>query len=165
MDPLDKFQIISYALGVDRNTQRTRGNKMKTQFSIERMDDKSAHPIHHIYPNQNDPQDGFIEIDPEKKTIEAGYNPEIGDAVPADVWNGDVFRFGVNSFASGETLNDMMEEIIPLAEKLADAWEKSDHDGIESIESKINAVIESWDGSDDGKCDGTDCDVCFPVES
>lgn len=29
MDPLDKLPIISYTLGVDKNTQRTRENKMK----------------------------------------------------------------------------------------------------------------------------------------
>ena len=45
-------------------------------------------PLYLRYSGQTNPQPAHIEIDPEEKTITAEANPEIGNAVPMNVWHG-----------------------------------------------------------------------------
>lgn len=81
----------------------------------------------HIQGHQ--PQPCYIEVDLERGTISATYDPEIGGGVPKSVWNGYVRRFRIPPLTA-EVANATMEKIKPLVETMLDHWD------------------EEWDGGD-----------------
>lgn len=81
----------------------------------------------HIQGHQ--PQPCYIEVDLERGTISATYDPEIGGAIPKSVWNGYVRRFRIPPLTA-DVANATMEKIKPLVETMLDHWD------------------EEWDGND-----------------
>lgn len=81
----------------------------------------------HIQGHQ--PQPCYIEVDLERGTISATYDPEIGGAIPKSVWAGYVRRFRIPPLTA-DVANATMEKIKPLVETMLDHWD------------------EEWDGND-----------------
>ena len=111
------------------------------------------------YPGQINPQGCYIEFDPRDNTALASYNPEIGNAIPADLWHGRYFRFYLPYPIYAASADGLMEELIPLFTELSENYEE-DWDGsnfigkindrgteiIELIENKIeNSLTEEND--------------------
>jgi hypothetical protein len=95
-----------------------------------------------IYPNQYEPQDCFIELDLSSGRMSAQTNPEIGNAVPVDVWHGLVRRYYVPGPPTPAAANALMEDISSHAQIILDHAE----------------VI--WDGSNNVvRTHGCDCPI------
>lgn len=75
------------------------------------------------YPMQYKNQPAYIAFDPENRTLCASYNGEIGNAVPADVYNGRAFRFTFPSMARLRDVRAVMQKIAPLCEQYCESYE------------------------------------------
>lgn len=63
-------------------------------------------PVFLRYAGQHAPQRAIVEIDPERRSITACADPEIGGAVPVEVWHGRVLRLDCTPYASEQGLRD-----------------------------------------------------------
>jgi antitoxin (DNA-binding transcriptional repressor) of toxin-antitoxin stability system len=77
----------------------------------------------HVYPRQSEPQDCFISLDTRDGELTADWNPEIGNAVPSDVYHGFVRRYPIPVLQPA-TVNALMESIAPLAQRVIDGTER-----------------------------------------
>ena len=68
-----------------------------------------AAPLYRKYPRQFHEQDAYVEMD-EYGFISASYNPEIGNAVPMDVYQRRTLRFGITPYLSGHQLADILSQ-------------------------------------------------------
>lgn len=75
------------------------------------------------YPSQTEPQDMYISLDLEDGELTASYNGEIGNAVPSNVWHGHTRRYYFPGILSVESINSIMAELKPLAQKIIDGYE------------------------------------------
>lgn len=75
-----------------------------------------------VYQGQVDPQDCYIELDTRSGRMHADYNPEIGNAVPCEVYYGEIRHYAIPALKA-ETANELMEQIRPLAQRVADGTE------------------------------------------
>lgn len=66
-------------------------------------------PVYSRYPREINPQPAYIAIDLEARTVEADYNGEIGNAVPAGVYYGAVRRIPLTPYARGSELATFLE--------------------------------------------------------
>jgi len=74
------------------------------------------------YPQQSNPQDCFLEIDPDQAQLRCDYNSEIGSAMPMHVWNNLIRRYTIPCLRA-KSANELMETVAPLAEKLIASYE------------------------------------------
>ena len=74
-----------------------------------------AAPLYKKYSDYLPEQDAYVEMD-EYGFISASYNPEIGNAVPVDVYQRRTLRFGITPYLSGDELVDIVtsEEVTNL---------------------------------------------------
>lgn len=79
--------------------------------------------LHRQYPGQHEPQDAYVEVGLEQQTLCADYNGEVGNAVPADVYHGQVRRYEIPALTS-TAANELLEEIRPLAERMVADWDE-----------------------------------------
>lgn len=102
----------------------------------------------HRYPRQSAPQGAFVELDPERRTLGCETNPEIGNAVPADVWYGRLLRWPIPPLRA-DAANDLLAALAPLAERVAAGysveWDGTNHVGrlTDSARQACDA-IERW---------------------
>jgi hypothetical protein len=84
-----------------------------------------------IYPNQTEPQACFIALNLCTGRMSAQTNPEIGNAVPMDVWHGLVRRYYVQGSPLAAVANALMEDIASHAQAILDhadvVWDGSNH--------------------------------------
>lgn len=85
-------------------------------IKIIRLEDETY--LHVQYPGQTSPQDCYIELDLEGETLSANYNAEVGNAVPLAVYHGRRRRYTIPALTA-TAANALMEELLPLMEKLA----------------------------------------------
>jgi len=69
------------------------------------------------YGGQYDPQPTFIALNMSEGGLSAGYDPEIGGAVPMNVYHGFVRRYPIHT-QSVVLANKLMRQIRPLAERV-----------------------------------------------
>lgn len=69
------------------------------------------------------PQPAYIELDPEEGTLCADYSGVIGNAVPAAVYYGRLFRFKFPPSAKLKDVRRVMKSILPLCEKLCEGYD------------------------------------------
>lgn len=78
------------------------------------------------YDGQTRPQDAFIELDPIHQIARAAYDPEIGGAVPMDVYHGIVqrwhFLFVPTSMAANRILQDCQELFESICQGCTEHW-------------------------------------------
>ena len=96
-----------------------------SKIKIETVD--SPAELFNRYPNQDRPQDCFIELDLSSGRMSADSNPEIGNAVPMDVWHGLVRRYSLPGPILGDVANTLMADIASPAQSVLDhAWPEWD---------------------------------------
>ena len=99
------------------------------------------------YPNQQEPQPCFIELDLKAQAMRAAYNCEIGNAVPFSVWHGHDRRYPV-ALLCADSANQLMESLAVLAERViagyTSEWDGSNHNAEFSDEAFI-ADARIWE--------------------
>lgn len=122
-----------------------------TTLSINHLDPAEQDALYCHYSRQYGPQPAFIELDTQSGHMWAGYNPEIGNAVPMEVWHGLTRRYSLPVILSTDRANELMDEIAPLAQRVLDGteehWNGSNHvarmnEDAEDAEREIQALIE-----------------------
>jgi hypothetical protein len=122
------------------------------KVSVEKVENKNElfckYELHH------EPQDCFIELDCDSGKLSAGYNPEIGNAVPARVFSGEVQRWSIPPLET-DSCNELLEEIEGFAQVIVDgytsAWNGSGYEiwfsaeAEESIEA-VESICRDWHG-------------------
>ncbi|CAI4198577.1 hypothetical protein OG330_31015 (plasmid) [Streptomyces albidoflavus] len=79
--------------------------------------------LHRQYSGQHEAQPVYIELDLESETLHASYNAEVGNAVPFSVRHGFERRYTI-PVLTGEAANQLMEQLVPLANRVVADWEK-----------------------------------------
>jgi len=101
------------------------------QLTIARLDEAPLHPLYHVYPGQTAPQGAYVELDCEAACLSADWDPQIGGAVPFDVWHGHQRRFPVSADLAAGEINRLMDAITPRAARVVagyeSVWDGSNH--------------------------------------
>jgi len=101
------------------------------------------------YSGQVNAQGCFIWVNLRDREMGADYNPEIGNAVPADVYKGTTRRYYLPAAIYAKSANRLMEHILPLAESLLSTYDGRETQYMFDIENKIESFIDNWlDGED-----------------
>jgi len=115
--------------------------------------EKTLAPLFHRYPRQDAEQAAFIELDLRNETLCGNWNAEIGNAVPFSVYHGHERNYSIPATANGEAINELLDTLLPLAEKLLDtyesAWDGNNHvahfqGSAPEIEQEIESTISDW---------------------
>ena len=84
-----------------------------------------------IYPDQTEPQACFIALNLCTGRMSGQTDPEIGNAVPMDVWHGIVRRYYLPGPLLAKAANALMEDIASHAQAILDhadvVWDGSSH--------------------------------------
>jgi len=94
-----------------------------TTVNIRKLGTETRHPLYQYYHGQDQPQPAYLEIDLESGVVEADCSGEIGTAVPVRVWHGVVQRYGINNDLTYIEINELMDKIAPLAQRVIDGAE------------------------------------------
>jgi len=121
---------------------------------------KNIDDVYCRYPGQSSTQPTYVEFDQSTGDLRATYNPEIGNAVPADVWSGQVLRFGIPPLKI-KTANALLQRIAPVAQRVLDGvidastlvgeWEPTYTKDAEAAIGEIEALCAptyGWDESE-----------------
>jgi hypothetical protein len=102
-----------------------------TTLSFSIADEDPRHNHIEIYPNQTEPQGAYISLDLSTGAMWYATNPEIGDAVPVDVWHGLVRRYHLPAQISTASTNALMQEVAHHAQTVLDhaevVWDGSNN--------------------------------------
>lgn len=82
-------------------------------------------PNYARYGGQMEPQEAYIAVDLEERTLWAAYNGEPGNAVPSWVWHGLVRRYSIPATANVRWLREMLSdpELLGMFERLVETSE------------------------------------------
>ena len=125
---------------------------------------KGLVPCYSKYPIQCTPQGAYIELDCRTGELIADYNGEIGNTVPFSVWYGHQQRGAIPPCASGEAINEMLDNLEPHCQEILDGYDTrfdgSNHvsdyseaaqEAIDAVESIVHScdpetvwIIEDW---------------------
>lgn len=97
-----------------------------------------THPLHHQYDGDFEPLPAYIEIDPEDDELSAGIGEE--QCTPIYVCLGKSYRVSVSAELTHDEVVALMDEIKPLAEKVAEGH-STEWDG-SNIVGKLDACAE-----------------------
>jgi hypothetical protein len=126
--------------------------------------EKSCRPCFMKYDGQIFPQKAYIEID-DNGDFDYGYSGEIGNAIPADVFNNARIRWPVSSELTESEIEMVIERIKPRALKILETTEvvygkrrltEEASDIITDIEYELSIVSSNYDCF----CQDDDCDYC-----
>ncbi len=93
------------------------------------------------YEGQSERQPIYLELDPEKREVTIGYNPEIGNAYPCDVWNG-LLRWYYIPLMSRRNAARFARKHIDLFARVCDGWSRA-YDGNRSIGRMSDDAIDA----------------------
>jgi hypothetical protein len=111
----------------------------------------TSEDIHCKYPGQHEPQKIVIEINPSNGTLRAFYDPEIGGAVPMDVYHFHRIWQWCDGGLSCRAVRAILRDVAPLADRVCDGhtveWDGNNMSGrltpdAESALDQLSAVIE-----------------------
>ncbi|MEV4440450.1 hypothetical protein AB0K09_15780 [Streptomyces sp. NPDC049577] len=131
--------------------------------------------LYRHYDQQAEPQPVFVELDLEDGVLYASYDPEVGNARPAEVGNGRTRRYcltgkdysGERVIPTAEGANRLLERIAPLAQRVLDGasieWNGHNRVGVldedaQDAEETIKALVEDADLGEDGAIELWDMD-------
>lgn len=130
----------------------------------------AGNELHKKYQGQSDRQSCYIELDCKNEYLTAGYNPEIGNAIPSEVAYGHDIRWSIPCLTA-DTANELLTKIAPHAEQIIEGYEsrwngnnqiaefsaeaKTAIDAIQQlcdeygeIYNDDEQIIQSWDAED-----------------
>jgi hypothetical protein len=129
----------------------------------------AQHPLYWKYPRQTRPQRAVVAIDARDGAILADYDPEVGDAVPMDVYHGHVLCWHISPYITAEALDELLATIQPLAERIIAGYESEwdgqnhvaryDADAQRAID-QIEELMVAYE-DDDWVCDDDECELLF----
>jgi hypothetical protein len=131
----------------------------------------SCRPIYRRYDGQCQAQDAYLEIS-EDGALECSWNAEIGNATPCDVCYGVTMRFSISNSLTQQSINNLVREIRPLAQKLLEtsdchfnsqsnyARDRFD-DEEQEIVDEIEKICEQYDDREVEGCWECGCDYCY----
>lgn len=118
------------------------------------------------YPTVHQPQDVYVSLNCDTKTLSAAYAGDIGNALPMHVYNRRTLRWRIPALTA-DAANALLAEVLPFAETIvagyACAWNGESHVGrydddadaaVESVSRLIEAkdftdqTIVAWDAAD-----------------
>jgi transcriptional regulator with XRE-family HTH domain len=79
--------------------------------------------LYRHYDRQSEAQPAYIELDLREGTLLADYNAEVGNAIPFSVFHGFERRYSI-PVLHGDAANRVMEELVPLADRMLADWEE-----------------------------------------
>jgi hypothetical protein len=138
---------------------------MTTTVTIRPAENKTE--LYCRYGDQTNPQGVLIELDCESGVLRAMYNPEIGNAVPCDVWHGRSLRYTIPCYTASAA-NDLLASLVPLAQRVLDGytseWDGSNNVGklaadAQAASEQISAICEPEpyaEGNTVNVCDADD---------
>lgn len=115
-----------------------------TTTAVESIYDGGA--IYCRYPGQHTPQPCYLEIDPERGTVDAGYSREI-NGTPEPVWAGRRRQYAIPCLRP-EAIEALIERLLSLAVAVCDGYEEDDDrrgtvdDDAAAAEREIEALCE-----------------------
>ena len=122
---------------------------------IEVVHLESSAALFYDYPGQLSPQPCYVELDLRDGTLRADYNKaEISNATPFAVYHGHVRRYTIPCLKA-QTANRLLDELVPLAERVAagciSQWNGRNHvaelsEDARAAEAQIVATIEFYGG-------------------
>jgi hypothetical protein len=103
-------------------------------MNIRNLDPEQIAPLYCQYGGQTTPQPAYLYIHLPDRTVWADYASEIGYGMTTDVYHGHTLRYRLASpYVSADAVNDLYDEIGPLASSLADMyssrWDGNNHVG------------------------------------
>jgi len=116
----------------------------------------SGFELHQQYPTEHRAQPCFVELDARTGALSASYNPEIGNAVPLDMFNGHVLRWDIPSMKE-KPANALLAAIAPIAQRIVDGYDAQwrGHEAVATYTSdasdaqiEIDALCHSVDEAD-----------------
>lgn len=123
-------------------------------MEIKIQEVKHNNEIYCRYSGQIKPQDTYIGLDTRNGKMWAECNCEIGNAIPFNVWHGQVRRYTIPLF-NATSVNELMEEIKPLAQRLVDGaseeWDGNNMvtrltEDAQEAEEEICKAVDSFAG-------------------
>lgn len=93
---------------------------MKTEITI--VPSTGEYPLYRMYPQQFNPQNAFIRLDPEEAELSADWNAEVGNAIPMAVGHGLVLRYPVSCYLTADEVNALMNQLTPLALRVCNGY-------------------------------------------
>ncbi len=93
----------------------------KTTVTIDRISTETLHPLYAQYDGQCTAQPSYVELDLDSGNLGADYSSAVGGGVPVRVWEGDVVRYDVDPHLTASEINDLLDEIAPIAQEWIDA--------------------------------------------
>lgn len=109
-----------------------------TVVVVDHVSTKKLHPLYAQYDGQCTAQPSYVELDLDSGNLGADYSSAIGGGVPIRVWEGDVVRYDVDPHLTASEINDLLDEIAPIAQEWIDARQG---DGLDS--DTISYVIDA----------------------
>ena len=115
----------------------------KTTVTIDHIDTDTLHPLYAQYDGQVTAQPSYVELDLDSGNLSADYSSAVGGGVPVRVWEGDVVRYDVDPHLTASEINDLLDEIAPIAQEWIDARQG---DGLDKREPNGLSPREEIDG-------------------
>lgn len=121
-------------------------------------------PLFHQYPLQHNPQRAYLDFNPEadELTLTAGYNGEVGNGIPVNVWNRKIIRFSIepatrksdiDALGNNEDLELLLKTIVAGCEsdyQHGHYTEEAEY-AIRSVESLLESELDTiavWDADE-----------------
>ena len=109
-----------------------------TAVVVDHVSTKTLHPLYAHFDGQTSPQDAYVELDLEGGNMYADYSGEVGNGIPERIWNGRATRFDIDPHLTASEINDLLDEIAPIAQEWIDARQ-----GDELDSDTISYVIDA----------------------
>ena len=109
-----------------------------TAVVVDHVSTKTLHPLYVQYDGQCTAQPSYVELDLDSGNLGADYSSAVGGGVPIRVFEGDVVRFDVDPHLTASEINDLLDEIAPIAQEWIDARQ-----GDELDSDTISYVIDA----------------------
>jgi hypothetical protein len=135
---------------------------MSIHIHVQHLEGEALHPLWRQYAGELQPQPAYIELDVRDGSLVAGYSGEIGNAVPADVWNGLIRRYPINPDLTEREINALLDEIAPSAQTVLDGarvgWDGSNYSAQckRDTETPLEEIAASWQTDSGGVWDAED---------
>ena len=81
------------------------------------IDDKETFPLYQRYQLQSQAQPAFMELDLDGR-VTFRYNPEVGNAVPVDVYHRRTLRWDVHNCMTVDEIKTVFDDVLPLLERI-----------------------------------------------
>jgi hypothetical protein len=85
-------------------------------------DPRDPFPLYCKYANELQPQRAYIALDPAARTVDAGYNGEIGNGIPCSVFNGKIYRWKVPADLPAASVLSFIDEHSAFFDAVCDGY-------------------------------------------